>query len=98
MSSLLSKDTELLSMTSIDDIISSATEFTSSNGISLLSDWTTLYGELFLRLRDGYTITAQDGETSCGCNVESAPYPGTWYDRIVADTGDHYADIPDEEA
>jgi dipeptidase len=93
---LATQDAALLEMTDTDDILAAATSFTAESGASLLSDWTALFGELFLRLRDGYTVVADEDSTSCGCSISNSPYTGVWYDRIVADTGDHYADIPDE--
>lgn len=56
----------------------------------LIADWTRLFGELFVKYRDGYVITAQPSDTACGCSVGNQGYPQAWYDRIVRDTGDHY--------
>jgi len=74
-----------------------ATSYSVAAGESLLSDWTALFGSLFLRLRDGYTITADPDDTACGCKVASAPYKGDFYDDVVADTGDKLK-VPPEEA
>ena len=37
------------------------------------------------------TITSAESE-SCGCAPESAAYPQPWYDRIVAENGEHFLD------
>ncbi len=67
----------------------SATAFSEAAGKALLASWTAFFGELFVRFRDGYTVTANAASTNCGCTVASPGYESSWYDRIAADTGDH---------
>lgn len=59
-------------------------------GEQLLSDWQRVFGELFVKFRDGYIITPNPTDPACGCSVASQGYPQQWYDRIVRDTGLHY--------
>lgn len=59
-------------------------------GEQLLADWQRLFGELFVKFRDGYIITPNKEDPACGCNVANQFYPQSWYDRIVRDTGAHY--------
>lgn len=74
-----------------------ATSFSAACGTKLLQAWTQLFGELFVRLRDGYTITANADDAACGCSVGSTGYEPSWYDRIAEDTGDHLL-VPDSAA
>lgn len=78
------------------EVVSYATAVTQSRGEALVSRWSAFFGELFVRFRDGYEITVNQDDPECGCDVADVPYPEQWYDRIVDETGDHYADIPDE--
>ena len=66
------------------------TAFSRELGNDLVQDWNSFFGKLFVKYRDGYLISANTEQTSCGCNSVSAAYPQAWYDRIAADTGDHY--------
>jgi hypothetical protein len=66
-------------------------------GSQLLHDWQALFGQLFVRYRDGYIITEDTANTACGCKAVSQSYPQSWYDRIVRENGPHFA-IPDDKA
>jgi dipeptidase len=74
-------------------------DFVSQQGVQvgamLMKKWQGVFGQLFVKYRDGYVITADAMSTSCGCAPVSAGYPQQWYDRIVKDTGKHYLQ-PDE--
>lgn len=72
------------------------TDFAVDTGNKLVKDWAAFFGELFVKYRDGYQITADPSNTACGCSVANGAYPQAWLDRIVQDTGSHYY-IPDEE-
>jgi len=39
---------------------------------------------------DGYVFTPNSEQLACGCNAGTEAYPSSWYDTIVASTGDHY--------
>jgi dipeptidase len=71
------------------------TAFAVAAGDSLTKEWFAYFGELFVKYRDGYLVTAEPSNTQCGCKAESSPYPQEWLDRIVKDTGSHYY-IPPE--
>jgi dipeptidase len=75
----------------IDSAIRYVTDFSVRTGDSLVQRWLGLFGELFVKYRDGYVITENKDSSPCGCNAASAGYPQQWYDRIVQDTGNHYA-------
>jgi hypothetical protein len=75
-----------------------ATAFSAACGTTLLQQWTQLFGELFVLLRDGYTITADAEDAACGCNVASTGYEPSWYDTIAEDTGNHLLVPPSDSA
>jgi dipeptidase len=66
------------------------TAYSVKAGNQLVTDWLAYFGELFVKYRDGYVITANEASTSCGCATANAGYPTAWYDRIARDTGGHY--------
>jgi hypothetical protein len=66
------------------------TDYSVRAGNQLVRDWGALFGQLFVKYRDGYVITANAEDKSCGCNPVPQSYPQPWFDRIVKDTGDHY--------
>lgn len=66
------------------------TSFSVKIGDDLLKDWFGFFGQLFVKYRDGFVTTASPHVPVCGCETNSLPYNGQWYDRIVADTGDRY--------
>merc|ERR1712167_115203 len=78
---------------SVDDAVALATQTSSDLGTQLLSTWAAFFGELFVRFRDGYDIAVKADDTECGCSVANDPYRPSWYDRIVAETGDHLLDL-----
>lgn len=79
-----------------------ATEFLTQQsdliGEALVSEWNVLFGELFVKYRDGYVITADPSDTNCGCKVDNGEYPNEWLGDIVQSTGDHYLVPPGAEA
>eukprot|EP01039_Chlorochromonas_danica_P003651 gene3651-3997_t len=72
------------------------TKFGVHSGDALVKRWFEFFGDLFVKYRDGYVITADSSSKACGCDANGAGYPQSWYDRIVRDTGSHYA-VPQEE-
>ena len=72
-----------------DACIETVTTFTEGLGTKLVNDWNTLFGELFVKYRDGYIITQNQDDLSCGCDVGNGPYPQEWYDDIAKSTGKH---------
>jgi dipeptidase len=82
----------------VDKAVAVATAATSEMGVSLLAAWRSFFGELFVRFRDGYDISVQEDDPECGCSVGNDVYRGTWYDRIVDETGDHLLDPDASEA
>ena len=65
-------------------------------GDSLVAQWGEFFGQLFMKYRDGYVISADNSNQACGCSPANAPYSNQWNDRIVRDTGNHYR-VPAEE-
>ena len=66
-------------------------------GNSLVQQWGAFFGQIFMKYRDGYIISADDDNQACGCAPANAPYSNQWNDRIVKDTGNHYR-VPSESA
>jgi dipeptidase len=71
------------------------TNFSVDAGNKLVKDWLVFFGQLFVKYRDGYVITENKNELSCGCDAASAAYSNNWYDRIVSENGDHYMFVED---
>jgi dipeptidase len=71
------------------------TQFSEEIGDSLLKDWFKVFGQLFVKYRDGYITTPNPAVPVCGCSTSSLPYEEEWYDRVVEDTGDRYL-YPDD--
>ena len=89
-------DAEALSLyqnQSPKEAIEAVTKFSVDIGNQLVVDWNSFFGYLFVRYRDGYKISSNNENLSCGCTSASAGYPQSWYDRIANDTGDHYLDL-----
>lgn len=82
----------------IDAAIEYVTSYSERTGNALVKDWNTLFGQLFVKYRDGYIVTANADSKACGCTAASAGYPQDWYDRIVTDTGAHYAVVSSAES
>ena len=76
----------------VDEAVELATKTTNDLGASLLASWQALFGDLFVRFRDGYDITVKEDDPECGCSVGNDEYRSSWYDRIVEETGDHLLD------
>lgn len=70
--------------------VEAVTSWSANLGDSLVQQWNALFGELFVKFRDGYKIVPDPDDLSCGCSVGNAPYSESWYDAIVDSTGDHY--------
>lgn len=66
------------------------TDFSVDIGDTLLKDWFTFFGELFVKYRDGYVTTAAPHNPVCGCQSNSLRYADEWYDRIVDENGARY--------
>jgi hypothetical protein len=95
---LAAMDAQLAAAADPAQVVAQATNFSAACGASLLAQWTQLFGDLFVRLRDGYTITPNPADAACGCSVASSGYEPSWYDRIAADTGDRLKEPPAAEA
>ena len=39
-----------------------------------MKEWASLFGQLFNKYRDGYTITPNPESTACGCTTENPGY------------------------
>jgi dipeptidase len=72
------------------EAVALVTDFTIRTGEQLMTQWFALFGQLFVKYRDGYVITGSTQNPACGCNFADAGYPQQWYDRIVRNTGAHY--------
>lgn len=66
------------------------TDYTVSAGEKLHETWLDFYGELFVRFRDFSTIVEKEGETRCGCEVQSPGLSDNMMKRIAMETGTHY--------
>eukprot|EP00607_Mallomonas_marina_P007607 CAMPEP_0182419942 /NCGR_PEP_ID=MMETSP1167-20130531/4327_1 /TAXON_ID=2988 /ORGANISM="Mallomonas Sp, Strain CCMP3275" /LENGTH=581 /DNA_ID=CAMNT_0024595177 /DNA_START=97 /DNA_END=1842 /DNA_ORIENTATION=- len=71
-------------------VVSLVTDFSKAQGDELVMYWNTVFGELFVKYRDGYKITANTNQRSCGCTADNLGYTSEWYDEIAQCTGDHY--------
>lgn len=81
--------------TSVYEAVEMVTDYSVKTGNALVKDWVTFFGTLFVKYRDGYIITADTSELTCGCNTAAQGNPPTWNDRIVAENGDHFL-VPTE--
>ncbi len=98
MAALAAADESVLALHSsgdFDGMADFATKFSQNTADSLVADWNKLFGELFVRFRDGYDITPDPSDPECGCHVGGAGYPKDTYERIVKETGDKYL-LPDD--
>ena len=68
-------------------------EFGVKVGDELTERWMGFFGEPFVRFRDGYDITQNLEDSACGCDVGGNGYSKNTYERIVAETGDHYENV-----
>ena len=81
----------------VTDVVEYLTSFSYALGDALTKDWFVVFGQLFVKFRDGYVTTASDTAPVCGCHSQSAGYQDEWYNRIVDDTGDVYLVPPQAE-
>jgi dipeptidase len=92
---VLEVDTKVLELIDLNngdmtDAIEFTTQFSVNAGQQLVQSWTAFFGQLFVRYRDGYVITANSNSRS-GCSITNAGYSQDWYDRIAAESKDHYS-------
>lgn len=73
-----------------DQAIDLVTQFSEETANGVHKYWFQVYGKLFARYRDYYTIVPKDGEPSCGCEAREPGLSDEVKERIVAATGDHY--------
>jgi dipeptidase len=66
------------------------TQFSVDKGNEVHSRWFDLYGELFVRFRDYYTIVPLQNDPLCGCEAKEPGLSEAVKKRIVDETGDHY--------
>lgn len=66
------------------------TLYSVTRGNELVQEWSNFFGEMFVKYRDGYVVTADAADPACGCSVGTINYPQKWYDRIAESTGTHY--------
>ena len=74
------------------------TMFSVNTGNALHRAWMNLYGDLFARFRDFYSITEKEGNAACSCEAKESGLSETMKKRIVDETGDHYRVIEDKNA
>ena len=71
-----------------------AVEYVTVTGVNtgnlVHKEWQTLFGNLFARFRDFYTIVPQQDEPVCGCKAMEPGMSQQVKERIVAETGEHY--------
>ncbi len=53
--------------------------------------WRLLWQQLLVTNADGCVATSNPDQLLCGCTKTSAKFSTAWLDKVVADTGDHYA-------
>jgi dipeptidase len=82
--------------TNKDEAVELVTNYSVQTGNALVKDWLTFFGSLFVKYRDGYVITKDESELSCGCKPVAQNNPQPWNDRVVAENGDHFR-VPDSE-
>eukprot|EP00602_Paraphysomonas_sp_CaronLab_P009703 CAMPEP_0185024584 /NCGR_PEP_ID=MMETSP1103-20130426/7709_1 /TAXON_ID=36769 /ORGANISM="Paraphysomonas bandaiensis, Strain Caron Lab Isolate" /LENGTH=580 /DNA_ID=CAMNT_0027557599 /DNA_START=14 /DNA_END=1756 /DNA_ORIENTATION=+ len=92
------KAKQVLESSGVSAAIELVTSFSVDAGNSLVRSWANFFGEMFVKYKDGYVFTEDSSEPSCGCSVANGAYTQSWYDRIVADTGDHYLVHEDVDA
>ena len=73
------------------------TMFSVQAGNRLYKVWFEFYGQLFVRFRDFYTITALPDEPVCGCQATEPGMSSDVQGRIVKETGDHYKVLIDHQ-
>lgn len=61
-----------------------------NTGNAVHEQWQTLFGSLFARFRDFYTIVPQKDEPVCGCKAVEPGMSQKVKERIVTETGEHY--------
>jgi hypothetical protein len=66
------------------------TQFSVDKGNEVHGRWFDLYGELFVRFRDYYTIVALQNDPLCGCEAKEPGLSEAVKKRIVDETGDRY--------
>lgn len=66
------------------------TLFGVNTGNTVHEKWQTLFGSLFARFRDMYTIVPQKDEPVCGCKAMEPGMSQRVKERIVTETGEHY--------
>lgn len=81
---------------SAQEAVAFATQFGVDTGNSVTKQWADFFGQLFVKFRDG-AIYFTDSTKPMGVNANPQRCPQQWYDRIVRDTGSHYA-MPVEAA
>jgi len=93
---------QVLNQQGVAAAVQLVTDYSVAAGDQLVRDWGDLFGELFVRFRDGYVVAKADSKVSpaCGCDPSGAGAPQQWYDRIVQENGQHYLydDSEDEVA
>jgi dipeptidase len=87
---------EVLESKGEEQCVEELTKFSDKLGRKLIDTWNTLFGDLFVKFRDGYVVTPNVDELACQCDVANVGYPQQWYDDIVASTGDHLLNLDDE--
>jgi len=93
MSKVNAADPKILAMLNAGDVegaVEYMTSFSCDIGETLLKEWVSFFGELFVKYRDGFVTTAAPHNPVCGCSTSSLSYDQTWYDRIANETGDRY--------
>ncbi|GMI03257.1 hypothetical protein TrVE_jg4094 [Triparma verrucosa] len=69
--------------------------FAQKLGNGFTEQWFGFFGELFVRFRDGYDITANSEDPECGCTVGGQGYNDATYKRIAEETGEQYKEPSD---
>ncbi|GAX26969.1 hypothetical protein FisN_9Lh273 [Fistulifera solaris] len=73
-----------------DAAIDYVTLFGVNTGNTVHGKWQSLFGTLFARFRDFYTIVPKNDEPVCGCQAVEPGMSEAVKHRIVQETGDHY--------
>jgi len=83
-------DKKLDSIANADDAVKAATDFSYSTAEHVHDLTHELYGDVFVHTVDGFRMTLDSTDESCGCKTEYPSWTEDWKARIVNETGDHY--------
>jgi hypothetical protein len=84
------KALEIYNTKGVQECIDYVTDYSVDAADRLHDEWFKFYGELFVRFRDFLEIVPSDTAKS-GCEIKENGLTDNWKERIIEETGDHYA-------